>query len=107
MMPSAYPTSPPSYLGGFGLGSPLFARRYSGDLVLISPPPPTQMFPFGGFAFPIMGNIEKPQGFSIGSPIRGSPDQRLPAPTRGLSQLATPFFAPQAEPSPSRRQRVE
>ena len=32
-----------------------------------------------------------------GNPIRASPDQRLPAATRGLSQLATPFVGPQAE----------
>ncbi len=34
---------------GFGLGYPPFGRPYSGDLVLISFPPPTKMFPFGGF----------------------------------------------------------
>ena len=30
---------------------------------------------------------------SVGSPIRKSPDHRLPASPRGLSQLATSFFA--------------
>ena len=33
-----------------GLGSARFARRYSGPLVLISPPPGTEMFQFPGFA---------------------------------------------------------
>jgi hypothetical protein len=32
-----------------GLGSPPFGRPYSGDPVVVSPPPPTKMFPFGGF----------------------------------------------------------
>lgn len=32
-----------------------------------------------------------------GNPIRASPDQRLLAATRGFSQLAAPFFGPQAE----------
>src|SRR5881296_1024414 len=35
----------------------------------------------------------------VGSPIRESPDRRLRAPTRSLSQLATPFVSAQAEPS--------
>ncbi len=34
---------------GFGLGSPPFGRPYSGDPMLVSFPPPTKMFPFGGF----------------------------------------------------------
>ena len=34
---------------GIGLGSPPFGRPYSGDPVLVSFPPPTKMFPFGGF----------------------------------------------------------
>src|SRR5213596_1664145 len=38
-----------------------------------------------------------------GSPIRESPDRRLRAPTRSISQLATPFFSAQAEPSVRRR----
>ena len=33
-----------------GLGSSRFARRYSGNLVLISFPPPTEMFQFSGLA---------------------------------------------------------
>jgi hypothetical protein len=36
---------------------------------------------------------------AAGSPIRASPDRRLRAPTRSLSQLATPFISAQAKPS--------
>jgi len=43
---------------------------------------------------------------TVGGPIRGSPDLRLHAPPRGLSQLATPFLGAQAEPSTRRRRRV-
>ena len=39
-------------------------------------------------------------------PIRVSLDQRLHAPTQGLSQLATPFITPQAEPFTKRRLRT-
>ena len=38
----------------------------------------------------------------IGSPIQESPDRRLHAPPRGLSQLVTPFFGARAEPSTRR-----
>ena len=42
-------------------------------------------------------------GFTVaGSPIRESPDQRLLAPTRGISQLGTPFFGARAKPSTRR-----
>ena len=34
-----------------GLNSPPFGRPYSGDPILVSSPPPTKMFPFGGFPF--------------------------------------------------------
>ena len=37
---------------GFGLGSSPFPRRYSGNPILVSSPPPTWMFPFGGFPIP-------------------------------------------------------
>ena len=40
---------------------------------------------------------------ATGSPIRVSPDRRLRAPTRSLSQLATPFVSAQAEPFVRRR----
>ena len=57
-------------------------------------PPPTKMFQFRGF--PLLTE-RRPK--SSGSPIRGSPDRRLRASPRGLSQLATPFISTQAKPS--------
>ncbi len=63
------------------------------------------MLPFGGFAIPV-GNAMMPEGIITGRPIRESSDQGLLAPTRGLSQLATPFFASQAKLSIKQRQRV-
>ena len=87
----------------FGLDSSPFARRYSGNPVLVSFPPPTKMFPFGGFPLPIGEHREKPKAFTVGGPIRESPDRRLHAPTRGLSRLVAPFVGVQAEPSTRRR----
>ena len=80
---------------GFGLDSSLFARRYSGNPILVSSPPPTKMFPFGGFPLPA-GSAVEPEDSTAGGPVQGSPDLRLHAPTRGLSQLATPFNGAQA-----------
>ncbi len=77
----------------FGLGrfrSPLLTAS-----LLISFPPATQMFPFAEFAFP-KGNEKNPSGFFSRSRIRESSDRRMLAPTRGISQLATPFIASQA-----------
>ncbi len=69
---------------------------------MVSLPPPTKMFPFGGF--PLRGEPRSAQAYSAwaGGPIRGSRVQRLPAPTPGLSQLATPFLGARAEPSTGR-----
>ena len=61
---------------------------------LISLPPPTEMFQFGGF--PIQIWIAS---FEAGCPIRESPDHRLLASTRSLSQLGTPFIGTRTEPS--------
>jgi hypothetical protein len=65
---------------------------------LVSPPPPTKMFQFGGFPL-LTEHRPKP----VGSPIRGSSDLGLHAPPRGLSQLATPFIGTQAKPSTRQR----
>lgn len=59
---------------------------------LISFPPPTKMFQFGGL--PIVSN----HGISRRIPIRGSPDHRTLASSRSLSQLGTPFIGSQTEP---------
>ena len=91
---------------GFGLGCPPFGRPYSGGLVLISFPPPTKMFPFGGFppGTPGCPVSRAPRVIPVaGSPIRRSRVQRQPAPTPGLSQLATAFLGARAEPSTGRR----
>ena len=78
----------------FGLSSSPFGRPYSGNPILVSFPPPTEMLHFGGFPLP----EGAPRiGFRGRIPIRASPDLRLHAPTRGLSQLATPFFGARAE----------
>ena len=84
------PTTPdvPEH-GGFGLlpvRSPLL-----GESQLFSLPPGTKMFQFPGFA-PVL--VHGWQASSLpGCPIRKSADRRLPAPPRGLSQLATSFIA--------------
>ena len=91
---------------GFGLGSSPFPRRYSGNPILVSSPPPTWMFPFGGFPIPGQSpgsEAERPKPRPLGDPIRRSPDQRLPAATRGFSQLATSFLGARAEASTGRR----
>ena len=47
-----YSTSLNGFPFRFGLGFSPFARRYSGNPILVSFPPPTWMFPFGGFPLP-------------------------------------------------------
>jgi len=95
--------------GGFGLGCPPFGRPYSGDLILISLPPPTKMFPFGGFPPEVWVNPRPraPRVYPVvGVPIRGSRVRRLPAPPPGISPLAAPFFGARAEPSTVRLNAV-
>ena len=102
---SCNPTSPQAYRlwVRFGL-SPFRSPLLRGSL-LVSFPPPTKMFPLGGFP---LGNPST-MGLSpmVGSPIRRSPDLRLHAPPRGLSQLATSFFGARAEPSTGRLTRAQ
>ena len=63
--------------------------------LLLSLPAGTKMFQFP--AFPIA--YSNHYGFTVaGCPIRESPVQRLLAPTRGLSQLGTPFISARAKP---------
>ena len=56
--------------------------------LLLSFPAGTKMFQFPAFPLPD-GSAAK----AAGGPIRESPARRLPAPHRGLSQLATPFVS--------------
>ena len=95
-----YTTSKADFSALFSLDFSPFTRRYSENLILISFPRPTQMFPFGRFPFPYR---EYPSFRWVGPPIRGSSDRQMLAPPRGLSQLATPFFGDRAEPSTKRR----
>ena len=61
------------------------------ESLLFSFPGGTEMFQFPPLAFCQRQNIPLLSG--MGYPIRRSPDQRLLAPPRGLSQLATSFIA--------------
>ena len=67
-----------------------------GESQLISLPLPTWMLPFG--RFPLLFGAPQVSP-AAGSPIRVPPDRSLHAATRSISQLATPFFSAQAQPS--------
>ena len=73
-----------------------FRSPLLGESQLFSFPPPIMMLRFSGF--PIACAIIMLLCI-IGCPIRGSPDQRLRAATRSLSQLVTPFIGYQAQTS--------
>jgi len=47
------------------LGSSPFPRRYSGNPILVSSPPPTWMFPFGGFPLPGLYPGAKPDTLKV------------------------------------------
>ena len=109
--PSRGPVNP-SYPHGLPVGnwfglSPFRSPLLRGSL-LVSSPPPTKMFPFGGFP---LGTPAANRGFpsaagcspAAGGPIRGSRVRRLHAPTPGVSPLAAPFLGARAEPSTGRR----
>lgn len=68
---------------------------------LLSLPPRTKMFQFRGFS--LLTERESLKRGHARTLIRASPVQRLLAPRRGLSQLATPFIDARAKPSPRRR----
>ncbi len=65
-------TFPDSFLSGFGLDCSHFTRRYSGNLILISFPPPTWMLPFGGFPLPYGSSTKMIRGGKSHSGISGS-----------------------------------
>ena len=99
-----YTTSTMSRPHGVRFGLFPFRSPLLRESRLVSLPPPTKMFPFGGF--PLLCYEEHRESlstFAVGGPIRESPDRRLHAPTRGLSRLVAPFFGVQAEPSTRRR----
>ena len=67
-----------------------FRSPLLGESRLISLPPGTEMFQFPGLALPCRSDgVLTPPGF----PIRTPADQRMRAPPRIFSQLATSFFA--------------
>lgn len=86
-------TSPLDYSRGFGLSFPLFARRYSGDLILISLPPPTWMFPFGRFALLAKPRAKEAFGllheYTFGDPEIDA-CMRLPRAFRSLPRPSSP-----------------
>ena len=96
------PTSPHGFPWGFSLGCSPFARRYSGNPVWFLFLPLLGCFRSGG-SRSLPGAPHGSNTHEAGSPIRGSRDLRLRAPTPGLSQLATPFIGAQAKPSTRRR----
>ena len=77
-----------------GLGCSPFARHYWGNHCLFSFPAGTKMFQFPALA-PEM--IRWRVFNTPGCPIRKSPDQRLFAPPRSLSQLITSFIASESQ----------
>ena len=92
------------------MGSPPFGRPYSGDPCWFLLLPLLRCFRSGG-SHSVLPPPHRGGGFpsaagsspAAGSPIRGSRVPRLPAPTPGLSQLATAFLGARAEPSTGRR----
>ncbi len=94
-LPWVFPT-------GFGLGSPPFGRPYSGDPCWFLFLPLLRCFRSGGSRSGGKTRSAKACSALAGSPIRGSRVLRLPAPTPGLMQLATPFVGARPEPSTGR-----
>ena len=90
--PTPYPTSAAALRRSVRFRLIPFRSPLLRESLLVSIPPPTKMFQFGGFPL-LTEHRPKP----VGSPIRASSDLRPHAPTRGLSQLATPFIGTQAK----------
>ena len=71
-----------------------FRSPLLGESRLISIPPGTEMFQFPGLAIPrLCIHLGTDRSSLPGCPIRRSPDPRLLATPRGLSQLSTSFIA--------------
>ena len=88
------PTTPSSPCESPGLGYSDFARHYFRNhccflflwvLRWFTSP--------GSLRYPMNSDNGTPYSYDVGSPIRTSPDHRLLASPRGLSQLATSFIA--------------
>ena len=90
----ADPTTPIAPEGDTGLGSCDFARHYFRNRGFFLFLQVLRWFTSLGSLVPDYGFIGPYGGFTpVGFPIRKSPDQSLLAAPRGLSQLATSFFA--------------
>ncbi len=78
------------WFGLFRVRSPLLTES-----LLISTPPATEMFHFTGCRSEALfySNSSDWTLLQPGFPIQKSPDNRMFAPTRGLSQLTTSFIA--------------
>ena len=91
-LPQRGPTTPGvnSRFGLFRFRSPLLTESIS-----LSLPPVTEMFHFTGscVSFPMYSGKNDAILFASGYPIRKSPDQRVFAAPRSLSQLITSFIA--------------
>jgi hypothetical protein len=75
------------------LGSSPFARRYLGNLMLISFPAVTEMVQFTAYPFAYLSiQYAMTESLPPGYPIRLSADHGICAPPRGFSQLVTAFF---------------
>ena len=92
--PTADP-QPQCHLRDTGLGCSRFARHYSGNRCALSFPLVTEMFHFTRYGSngTMYSSRRNRILLRLGSPIRTSTDQSVLAAPRGLSQLATSFFA--------------
>ena len=90
------PTSPRGFPQGFGLGSSPFARRYSGNPILVSFPPPTWMLPFGGFPLPAGSARISPKAYPGRRSHSGIPGS---TPARGYPGLIAACHALRRRPS--------
>ena len=88
------PTTPVEPEGLTGLGCCDFARHYYRNRGFFLFLQVLRWFTSLGLLVPDYGFVGLYEGFTLmGFPIRKSPDQSLLAAPRGLSQLATSFFA--------------
>ncbi len=94
-------TSPRACRVGVWFGLSPFRSPLLRGSRLVSLPPPTKMFSFGGFP---SGAPDATSCSPVaGGPIRESRVRRLHAPRPGISPLAAPFLGARAEPSTRRR----
>ena len=81
---------PRACLDTHGLGSSLFARRYSGNRFFLSSPPGTEMFQFPGFAPAYAGDGPSARRVAPFGNARISSCLQIPAPFRSLPRPSSP-----------------